>query len=76
MIVKAYFTENPKIMNYMPLPIIDKADVWLRKNITETKDLETGETMYMADEVYFRTSATKETIENDFETWYEKGRGE
>lgn len=32
--------------------------------------------MYMADEVYFRTSATKETIENDFETWYEKGRGE
>lgn len=76
MIVKAYFTENPKIMNYMPLPIIDKADVWLRKNITTTKDLETGETMYMADEVYFRTSATKETIENDFETWYEKGRGE
>ena len=76
MIVKAYFTENPKIMNYMPLPIIDKADVWLRKNITTTKDLETGETMYMADEVYFRTSATKETIENNFETWYEKGRGE
>ena len=76
MITKAYFTEIPDNINYMPLPIIDKADVWLRKNITETKDLETGETMYMADEVYFRTSATKETIENDFETWYEKGRGE
>ena len=76
MITKAYFSGIPDIINYMPLPKIGKADVWLRKNITTTKDLETGETMYMADEVYFRTSATKETIENNFETWYEKGRGE
>lgn len=76
MITKAYFSEIPDIINYMPLPIIGKADVWLRKNITETKDLETGEIMYMADEVYFRTSATKEDIENDFETWFEKGKGE
>ena len=43
MITKAYFSEIPDIINYMLLPKIGKADVWLRKNITKITDPETNE---------------------------------
>lgn len=47
------------------------ADLWLRKNIAETTDGETGEVMYEADEAYMRTNATEAEIAADFEGWYE-----
>lgn len=48
-----------------------KADVWLRKNITTTKDLETGETMYKADEAYMRTNVSEDKIVANFDFWFE-----
>ena len=48
-----------------------KADVWLRKNITTTKDLETGETMYKADEAYMRTNVSEDKILSNFDGWFE-----
>ena len=71
MIVKAYFTENPKIMNYMPLPKIGKADVWLRKNITKITDPETNEVSYSADEAYMRANVSEDKILANFDGWFE-----
>ena len=71
MIVKAYFTENPKIMNYMPLPEIGKADVWLRKNITKITGPETNEVSYSADEAYMHTNVSEDEILANFDGWFE-----
>jgi len=70
MITKAYFTERPESIKFMPLPSGD-ADLWLRKNIAEITDPETNEVSYEADEAYMRTDATKAEIEADFEGWFE-----
>lgn len=70
MITKAYFTERPESIKFMPLPSGD-ADLWMRKNITEITDPETHEVSYEADEAYMRTDATKAEIEADFEGWFE-----
>lgn len=70
MITKAYFTERPESIEFMPLPSGD-ADLWMRKNIAEITDPETHEVSYEADEAYMRTDATKAEIEADFEGWFE-----
>ena len=71
MITKAYFSEIPDIINYMPLPIIGKADVWLRKNITKITDPETNEVSYSADEAYMRTNVSEDKIVANFDFWFE-----
>lgn len=70
--MKATYNMEPEAVLYMPLPN-GKADVWLRKNIQETTEDEA--TVWTADEVYFRTSLDKESIEANFETLYENGGG-
>lgn len=55
----------------MSLPSADTADLWMRKNITEVTDTETGAKSYEADEAYMLTSATKAEITADFDAWYE-----
>lgn len=57
------------------------AEVWLRKNIRQTTTptsapSEEGggdDLVWMYDEVYFRTSESKETVEADFEGFYSSG---
>lgn len=71
MITKAYFSEIPDIINYMPLPKIGKADVWLRKNITKITDSETNEVSYSADEAYMRTNVSEDKILANFDGWFE-----
>ena len=71
MITKAYFSEIPDIINYMPLPKIGKADVWLRKNITKITDSETNEVSYSADEAYMRTNVSEYKILANFDGWFE-----
>ena len=46
-------------------------DCYMRKNIVEVED-EYG-THFEYDEVLFKSDATKEEIEADFDTWYEFG---
>lgn len=71
MVTKAYFTEQPDDIKYMRLPSSDTADLWLRKNIAEVTDPETGAVSYEADEAYMRTTATEAEITADFDAWYE-----
>lgn len=71
MVTKAYFTEQPDSIKYMPLPSSDTADLWMRKNIAEVTDPETGEVSYEADEAYMRTNISLSEIETDFEFWWE-----
>lgn len=53
------------------------AEVWMRKNIQQTTTAdEDGENLeYTYEEVYFRTTATKEEIEGNFESYWESGQG-
>lgn len=55
----------------MSLPSADTADLWMRKNIAEVTDPETGAKSYEADEAYMRTNAAKAEITADFEGWFE-----
>ncbi len=71
MITKAYFTERPAALQYMPLPGAAGADLWMRKNIAEVEEPEIGAVGYEADEAYMRTNACRAEIEADFEGWYE-----
>ena len=57
MVTKAYYTERPDSIKYMSLPSADTADLWMRKNIAEVTDPETGAKSYEADEAYMRTAA-------------------
>lgn len=70
MITKACYTERPDSIKYMSLPS-GGADAWMRKNITEATDPETGNMSYKADEAYMRTSATEDEISSDFDIWFE-----
>lgn len=54
----------------MPLPSAG-ADLWMRKNIAEVTDQETGTVGYEADEAYMRTNVSLAEIEADFAGWYE-----
>lgn len=59
---------------YMPLPD-GLADVWLRENIEEV-EVDTGEgkqTVWTADEVYFRTAKSQEEIEANFDEIFAAG---
>lgn len=69
--VTAYYTEKPETLTYMKLPD-GNADVWLRENIEEVEDDE-GNTQYQCDEVYFRTTLSKDEIEADFDAIFENG---
>ena len=65
---------SPKPYNrvdYFPLPN-GHADVFLHRNETTETD-EEGNIQYVAEEVYFQIeqSVTKETIEENFETYWE-----
>lgn len=71
MVTKAYYTERPDSIKYMSLPSADTADLWMRKNIAEVTDPETGAKSYEADEAYMRTTATEAEITADFDAWYE-----
>jgi hypothetical protein len=72
LITKAFFTELPAEIQYMPLPSAAGADLWMRKNIAEVTDPETGAVSYEADEAYMRTDVGCTEIEADFNGWYEK----
>ena len=71
MVTKAYYTERPDSIKYMSLPSADTADLWMRKNIAEVTDPETGAKSYEADEAYMRTNAAKAEITADFDAWFE-----
>ena len=45
MVTKAFYTERPAALQYMPLPGAAGADLWMRKNIAEVEDPETGAVM-------------------------------
>lgn len=70
--VKAEFTERPDVVVFESG---DKNRVWLRKNIAEEvrSDGEHEAAAFTADEVYFETSAEKNEIEADFDSWFEFG---
>ena len=72
MVTKAYYTERPDSIKYMSLPSADTADLWMRKNIAEVTDPETGAVSYEADEAYMRTNAPEADITANFDVWYEK----
>ena len=72
MVMKAYYTERPDSIKYMSLPSAETADLWMRKNIAEVTDPETGAKSYEADEAYMRTDAPEADITANFDTWYEK----
>lgn len=55
----------------MSLPSDSLADLWMRKNIAEVTDPETGAVGYEADEAYMRTTATEAEITTDFDAWFE-----
>ena len=61
---KVMYSEKPTTMTYMALPN-GMADVWLRGNIESVIDEDGGE-MFQADETYFRTSLTRQEVENNF----------
>ena len=65
----AIYYEKPEPVMYMPLPD-GRADVWLRKNITETKD-DMDHVCWTADEVYFRTGLKESEIEERFDELFE-----
>lgn len=69
--MKTVYNMKPDTIQYMPLPD-GQADVWLRKNIEETRDEEKN-TVWEADEVYFRTSLDKESIAAAFEAMFLNG---
>ena len=71
MVTKAYYTERPDSIKYMSLPSADTADLWMRKNIAEVTDPETGAKSFEADEAYMRTTATQAEIAADFDAWFE-----
>ena len=70
MITKACYTERPDGIKYMSLPS-GSADVWMRRNISEITDPETGNMSYEADEAYMRTPAAEDDISSDFDKWFE-----
>ena len=68
---KAYYTNAPENISYMALPN-GSADVWLRENITQGED-EAGESCWVVDEVYFRTTLTEEEVTENFDTLFANG---
>ena len=50
-------------------------DVWLRQNIEEIQDIEGENSHWEADEAYFKTFATAEEIEEDFEGYFDEASG-
>lgn len=72
--VKAYFSESPQPILY------EKHDdanwVWLRKNIHEEAVVQDEQefVQFVCDEVFFKTGATAEEIEADFNAYYEFGK--
>ena len=65
------YTTLPESITYMPLPD-GQADVWIRKNIEASTD-DDGNNIYIADEVYFRTSLSITDITDNFDEIFENG---
>ena len=53
----------------------DINDAWLRKNIAEVHNADGEGTHWEADEAYFKTHATAEEIEDDFDGYFEEASG-
>lgn len=71
--MKATYNNKPGELLYMPLPN-GKADVWLRKNIQEIPASGEDEApAWEADEVYFRTTYSKEHVQEHFEELFSAG---
>lgn len=68
--MQTFFTQEPGKILYMPLPN-GKADVWLRKDIAEVETEDSSG--WAAEEIYFRTTLTKDEVEADFETIFANG---
>lgn len=68
---KAYYTEKPNKITYMPLPN-GFADVWLRENIRTASDSE-GNDGWECDEVYLRTVLSEKEVAQKFDELFEKG---
>lgn len=69
---KVRYCKQPEVVTYMPLPG-GGADVWLTKNAVQIAD---GEDVgaWEADEVYLRTTMSKEDVEANFDALF--GRDE
>lgn len=65
---RVQFSEQPERILYMENK--GKADVWLRKNITEVTT-EEG-TLWEADEVYVSTYLSSEEIAQQFDSYFEE----
>ena len=65
---RVQFSEQPERILYMKNK--GKADVWLRKNITEVTT-EEG-TLWEADEVYVSTYLSREEIAQQFDSYFEE----
>ena len=68
---KTQYGCRPDPVCYMPLPGTCEADVWLTKNAVEIVDGENAG-MWEADEIYFRTTMSREEIEANFDTLFER----
>ncbi len=68
-ISRSYKQHNPVDCYILPN---GKKDVFLHKNETTELD-EEGNTIYVAEEVYFQTEKPKEEIENNFDFYWENG---
>lgn len=65
---RVQFSGRPERILYMKN--VGKADVWLRKNITEVTT-EEG-TLWEADEVYVSTYLSRKEIESQFDSYFEE----
>ena len=69
--MQAIYYEEPAATSYMQLPD-GRADVWLRKDITQAED-EEGSTCWTCEGISFRTSLSQEEVEENLDTIWENG---
>lgn len=74
----AIYNQKPAAINYMALPDRPEADVWLRKDIKQITQEETGpdgQTVkakyWQASEVYFRAEITAAEVSQRFDELFE-----
>ena len=65
---EAYFTTEPAAVSYLSRPD-GKAEVYLRRNITEY-ETEEGGTGWKADEVFFETMLSEEEVSEQFDSYF------
>lgn len=73
MLSRTCYAQQPERLDYHSLPDTGLSDAWLRMNIEEvTAD---DGTYWEADEAYFRTDASRDDIEDDFEGYFDEASG-